>query len=62
MFYQLKIRVVIPFVTVRVFVTQGLMGFKARILVKINLNYIVLHFRQISLMRYGEFDLYFSLP
>ena len=34
------------------------MGFKARIFVKIKLNYFVLHFRQISLMKCDEFNLY----
>ena len=38
------------------------MGFKATMFVKIKLNYFVLHFRQISLMRHDEFDLYWSLP
>ena len=35
------------------------MGVKARIFAKTKLNYFVLHFRQISLMKYDEFDLYY---
>ena len=34
------------------------MGFQARIFVKIKLSYFVLHFRQIRLMKYDEFDSY----
>ena len=38
------------------------MGSKFRISVKFKLNYFILHFRKISLMRYDELDLYCLLP